>query len=59
MQTKLFLAASWWDRALPDRTFDCTRSATPNKHEPMTIPEMIVIGCDLPAKQMAVACERK
>lgn len=53
--TKLFLAASWWDRALPDRTFDCTRSATPNKREPMTIPEMIVIGCDLPAKQMAVA----
>ena len=56
--TKLFLAASWWDRGLPDRTFDCTRSATPDKHEAMTIPEMIVIGCDLPAKQMAVA-ERK
>jgi hypothetical protein len=30
--TKLFLAASWWERALPDRTFDCTRSATPDKH---------------------------
>jgi cell division protein FtsI/penicillin-binding protein 2 len=57
--TKLFLAASWWDRALPDRTFDCTRSATPDKHEPMTIPEMIVIGCDLPAKQMAVALRKE
>jgi cell division protein FtsI/penicillin-binding protein 2 len=57
--TKLFLAASWWDRTLPDRTFDCTRSATPNKHEPMTIPEMIVIGCDLPAKQMAVALRKE
>ena len=57
--TKLFLAASWWDRALPDRTFGCTRSATPNKHEPMTIPEMIVIGCDLPAKQMAVALRKE
>ena len=57
--TKLFLAASWWDHDLPDRTFDCTRSAAPNKHEPMTIPEMIVIGCDLPAKQMAVALRKE
>jgi cell division protein FtsI/penicillin-binding protein 2 len=57
--TKLFLAASWWDQELPNRTFDCTRSATPNKHEPMTIPEMIVIGCDLPAKQMAVALRKE
>ena len=31
--TKLFLAASWWDRALSDRSFDCTRSATPDKIE--------------------------
>ena len=57
--TKLFLAASWWDRGLPDRSFDCTRSATPDKHEPMTIPDMIVIGCDLPAKQMAVALRKE
>jgi cell division protein FtsI/penicillin-binding protein 2 len=57
--TKLFLAASWWDRDLPDRRFDCTRSATPDKREPMTIPEMIVIGCDLPAKQMAVALRKE
>ena len=57
--TKLFLAASWWDRALPDRSFDCTRSATPDKIEPMTIPDMIVIGCDLPAKQMAVALRKE
>jgi pseudouridine synthase len=56
---KLFLAASWWDRGLPDRSFDCVRSATPDKPEPMTIPEMIVTGCDLPAKQMAVALRKK
>lgn len=57
--TKLFLAASWWDRGLPDRSFDCTRSATSDKREPMTIPDMIVIGCDLPAKQMAVALRKE
>jgi cell division protein FtsI/penicillin-binding protein 2 len=57
--TKLFLAASWWDRALPDRSFDCTHNATPDKKEPMTIPDMIVIGCDLPAKQMAVALRKE
>ena len=57
--TKLFLAASWWDRGLPDSSFDCTRSAMPDKIEPMTIPEMIVIGCDLPAKQMAIALRKK
>jgi transpeptidase family protein len=57
--TKLFLAASWWDRALPDRSFDCTRSAAPDKREPMTIPDMIVIGCDLPAKQMAIALRKE
>ncbi len=57
--TKLFLAASWWDRGLPDRSFDCVRNATPNKTEAMTIPEMIVTGCDLPAKQMAVALRKK
>jgi cell division protein FtsI/penicillin-binding protein 2 len=57
--TKLFLVASWWDRALPDTSFDCTRSAAPKKTEPMTIPEMIVIGCDLPAKQMAIALRKK
>jgi hypothetical protein len=49
--TKLFLAAAWWDRGLPESSFDCIRSAAPEKTEPMTIPEMIVIGCDLPAKQ--------
>jgi hypothetical protein len=57
--TKLFLAASWWDHGLPDTTFDCIRSATPEKAEPMTIPEMIVVGCDLPAKQMAIALRKK
>jgi cell division protein FtsI/penicillin-binding protein 2 len=57
--TKLFLAASWWDHALPDRSFDCTRSATPDKKEPMTIPDMIVIGCDLPAQQMAIALRKE
>jgi hypothetical protein len=57
--TKLFLVASWWDRGLPERSFDCIRSAAPEKTEPMTIPEMIVIGCDLPAKQMAVALRKK
>lgn len=57
--TKLFLAASWWDRGLPESSFDCIRSATPEKTEPMTIPEMIVIGCDLPAKQMAIALRKK
>lgn len=56
---KLFLAASWWDRGLPDRRFDCVRNATPDKTEPMTIPEMIVTGCDLPAKQMAIALRKK
>jgi hypothetical protein len=57
--TKLFLAASWWDRGLPDSSFDCVRSSAPEKTEPMTIPEMIVIGCDLPAKQMAIALRKK
>jgi cell division protein FtsI/penicillin-binding protein 2 len=57
--TKLFLVASWWDHDLPDRSFDCIRSATPNKTEPMTISEMIVVGCDLPAKQMAIALRKK
>jgi hypothetical protein len=57
--SKLFLVASWWDRGLPERSFDCTRSATPDKTEPMTIPEMIVIGCDLPAKQMAIELRRE
>lgn len=56
---KLFLAASWWDRGLPDRSFDCSRSATPEKTEPMTISEMLVVGCDLPAKQMAIALRKK
>ena len=57
--TKLFLAASWWDRGLPDLSFDCVGSATPDKTEPMTIQEMIVTGCDLPAKQMAIALRKK
>jgi cell division protein FtsI/penicillin-binding protein 2 len=57
--TKLFLAASWWDRGLPERSFACKRSATPDKAELMTIHEMIVIGCDLPAKQMAIALRKK
>ena len=57
--TKLFLAASWWDRDLPDSSFDCIRSSAPDKTEPMTIPEMIVIGCDLPAKQMAIALRQR
>jgi cell division protein FtsI/penicillin-binding protein 2 len=57
--TKLLLAASWWDHDLPDRSFDCTRSAAPEKREPMTIPDMIVSGCDLPAKQMAVALRKE
>jgi len=56
--TKLFLAASWWDRGLPEMTFDCIRSGAPGQTERMTIDEIIVIGCDLPAKQMAIA-ERK
>jgi hypothetical protein len=53
--TKLFLAASWWDRGLPESSFDCIRNAAPERTEPMTIHEMIAIGCDLPAKQMAIA----
>jgi cell division protein FtsI/penicillin-binding protein 2 len=57
--TKLLLVASWWDRGQPDSSFDCTRSATPEKKEPMTIHDMIAIGCDLPAKQMAVALRKK
>jgi cell division protein FtsI/penicillin-binding protein 2 len=57
--TKLFLVASWWDRGLPDSSFDCMRRAAPEKKEPMTIPEMIVIGCDLPAKQMAIALRKQ
>jgi cell division protein FtsI/penicillin-binding protein 2 len=57
--TKLLLAASWWDHGLPDRSFDCARNSTPGRTEPMTIPEMIVTGCDLPAKQMAIALRRK
>jgi len=57
--TKLFLVASWWDRGQPDSSFDCVRSAAPDKKEPMTIRDMIVIGCDLPAKQMAVALRKK
>lgn len=57
--TKLFLVASWWDRGLPERSFDCIRSATPEKTEPMTISEMLVVGCDLPAKQMAIALRKK
>jgi Penicillin binding protein transpeptidase domain len=57
--TKLFLAASWWDRGLPERSFDCIRNAAPDKTEPMTIPDMIVIGCDLPGKQMAIALRKE
>lgn len=57
--TKLFLVASWWDRGLPDSSFDCIRSAAPEKTEPMTIHDIIVIGCDLPAKQMAIALRKK
>lgn len=57
--TKLLLVGSWWDRGLPDRSFDCIRSAAPEKTEPMTIHEMIVVGCDLPAKQMAIALRKK
>jgi cell division protein FtsI/penicillin-binding protein 2 len=56
--TKLFLVASWWDRGQPDSSFDCIRSAAPEKKEPMTVHDMIVIGCDLPAKQMAVALRK-
>ena len=56
--TKLVLAASWWDRGLPDRSFDCIRSAAPEQTERMTIHEMIAIGCDLPAKQMAIALRK-
>jgi cell division protein FtsI/penicillin-binding protein 2 len=56
--TKLFLAASWWDRALPESSFDCIRNAAPDQKVPMTIPEMIVIGCDSPAKQMAIALRK-
>jgi cell division protein FtsI/penicillin-binding protein 2 len=59
--TKMFLAASWWDRGLPDTRFDCLRSAAgrsaPEKVS-MTIHEMIAIGCDLPAKQMATALRK-
>jgi cell division protein FtsI/penicillin-binding protein 2 len=56
--TKLFLVASWWDRGQPDTSFDCIRSTAPDKKEPMTIHDMIAIGCDLPAKQMAVALRK-
>jgi hypothetical protein len=57
--SKLFLVASWWDRGLPESSFECSRNATPGKTEPMTIHDMIVIGCDLPAKQMAIALRKK
>jgi cell division protein FtsI/penicillin-binding protein 2 len=57
--TKLFLVASWWDRGLPDRSFDCARSTAPERTEAMTIHDMIVIGCDLPAKQMATVLRKK
>ena len=53
--TKLFLVASWWDRGQSDSSFDCIRSSAPAKTERMTIRDMIVIGCDLPAKQMAIS----
>jgi cell division protein FtsI/penicillin-binding protein 2 len=55
---KLFLVASWWDRGLPESSFDCIRSAAPEQPEPMTLHEMIAIGCDLPAKQMAIALRK-
>jgi cell division protein FtsI/penicillin-binding protein 2 len=57
--TKLFLVASWWDRGQPDSSFDCIRGAAPERTEPMTIHDMIAIGCDLPAKQMAIALRKK
>jgi cell division protein FtsI/penicillin-binding protein 2 len=56
---KLFLVASWWDRGQPDSSFDCIRSSAPDKPERMTIRDMIVSGCDLPAKEMAVALRKK
>jgi cell division protein FtsI/penicillin-binding protein 2 len=57
--TKLFLVASWWDRGRPDSSFDCIRSSAPDKTERMTIRDMIVIGCDLPAKEMAMVLREK
>ena len=60
--TKLFLAAAWWDRGLPERKFECIRNSGAGggarETVQMTIHEMIAIGCDLPAKQMAVALRR-
>jgi cell division protein FtsI/penicillin-binding protein 2 len=56
---KVFLAASWWDHHLPDETFDCVEK---NGKEPRTlhisVHELLVTGCDLPGKQMALALRR-
>jgi cell division protein FtsI/penicillin-binding protein 2 len=57
---KLLLAASWWDHGQPDARFECYRAgnAQPAKTEQMTVHDMLVTGCDLPGKQMAVALRR-
>jgi cell division protein FtsI/penicillin-binding protein 2 len=58
--SKLLLAASWWDHGQPDSRFQCHRAgnAQPAKTEQMSVHDMLVTGCDLPGKQMAVALRR-
>jgi hypothetical protein len=52
---KVYLAASWWEHREPEITFDCQRQ---NGRTRVTIHEMLVNGCDLPGKEMAIALRR-
>src|SRR5689334_1788719 len=58
--SKLFLAASWWDRKQPESTFECRRSGADDQIQTlqMSVHEMLVSGCDLPARQMAAALRK-
>jgi hypothetical protein len=57
---KVFLAASWWNHRMPERTFDCVQrnaSGAPRTRK-ISLDEMLVNGCDLPGKQAAIALRR-
>ena len=52
---KVFLAASWWEHRQPEKAFDCKQKTGMRR---ISIHEMLVNGCDLPGKQMAVSLRR-
>jgi Penicillin binding protein transpeptidase domain len=59
--SKLLLAASWWDNAQPDSSFDSYRG-TEDKRSPATrrvsVHEMLVGGSDKAALEMAIVLRR-